>query len=331
MKAEAKIAAVHKITRVLVSIINYRTAEMTIQCVQSVLDDVNDVDVRIAIVDNASGDGSVEKLRNWITTIDQKERVDLIESQSNSGFSGGHNQGVFSQEADHYLILNSDAVLRQGFLQTMIVAAEQSPEVGLFAPRIEYDTGEVQVSCFRFHSPLSELTRSAGSGPVSRVLRNYLVPLNMPPEQNDIGWASFACIFMRREVFEAVGPMDEGYFLYFEDVEYCHRARKANWSIAYVPQAIAVHFRGGSGPVKSLARERKRLPAYYYASRTRMLYQFYGWFGLVSANLCWVVGRALACSRILFGKGIPQANQSEWRDIWTNVFSPLGNNYAKKD
>ncbi|WP_234999524.1 glycosyltransferase family 2 protein [Roseovarius albus] len=317
--------------QILVSVINYRTAELTIQCVQSVLDDMQGIEGRVVIVDNASNDGSVEKLRTWISSLEQKEQVNLLEATSNSGFSGGHNQGILSQSADFYLILNSDAVLRPGFLSSMLNAAAQNPTIGLFAPKIEHDTGEVQTSCFRFHSPLSELARGAESGPVSKLLRTREVALAMPPSPDSIEWASFACILLRRETWSDTGPMDTGYFLYFEDVEYCWRARKAGWRIAYVQNAVGVHFRGGSGPVKSLAQERKRLPRYYYASRTRMLYQFYGWFGLVTANLCWCFGRVVARLRLLVGKSIPQSNRSEWRDIWTNVFSPLGNNYAKKD
>ncbi|WP_120500428.1 glycosyltransferase [Roseovarius sp. EL26] len=317
--------------RVLISVINYRTAELTMQCVQSVLDDLGDIEGRIAIVDNASGDDSVEKLREWVATLERKAQVSLIESSSNSGFSGGHNQGVSSCEAEYYLILNSDAVLRPGFFKEILNVADENPNTGLFAPSIEYDSGEVQVSCFRFHSPLSELARGAGSGPVSKLVRNHLVALDMPPEPDTIEWASFACIFIRRAVFDTVGLMDEGYFLYFEDTAYCRKARSANWNIKHVQKAVAVHFRGGSGPVKSLAHERKRLPAYYYASRSRMFYQSYGWLGLVGANLCWVLGRVLAFSRVLFGKRIPQANQAEWRDIWINIFSPLGKSYAKKD
>lgn len=331
MGAELKTSTSSETVQVLVSVINYRTVELTMQCVQSVLEDMQGIEGRVVIVDNASNDGSVEKLRAWIASLEKKERVNLLVSATNSGFSGGHNAGVQSQLAEFYLILNSDAVLRPGFLHAMLEAAKQNPSIGLFAPQIAHDTGEMQTSCFRFHSPLSELMRGAESGPVSKLLRKREVALAMPPDPNSVEWASFACILLRHETWVDAGPMDTGYFLYFEDVEYCWRARKARWGIAYVQDAVAVHFRGGSGPVKALANERKRLPKYFYASRTRMLYQFYGWFGLVAANLCWGFGRVLAHLRLLAGKSIPLSSRSEWRDIWTNVFSPLGNNYANKD
>lgn len=317
--------------RLLVSIINYRTADLTMQCVRSVLDDMGDLDVLVAVVDNASGDGSSDTLTAWRETLPERDRVILVHSPTNTGFSGGHNQGMAAARAEYYLILNSDAVLRPGFLAAILRAADGTPEKGLFAPHIGYDTGEQQTSCFRFHNPANELIRSAASGPLTRLLHRFKVPLDLPPDEARIDWASFACILLRGRVVDEVGPMDTGYFLYFEDVEYCWRARRAGWRIAYVPEAQAVHFRGGSGPVKSLVSARKRLPRYYYASRTRMFRQFYGWAGLLLANLAWTAGRGLALARRLFGKPVPRTNAHEARDIWTNFLTPLGDSHAPKD
>ena len=315
--------------RVLVSIINYKTADLTIQCVQSVLDDIEGQAVHVVVVDNASGDGSAEKIEAWIAGQPPTTPISFVRSDSNSGFSGGHNQGIGVAEAEFYLVLNSDALLRPGFFKAILAAAEAHPKAGLLAPRLEFDDGEVQNSCFRFPTPASELIRGADTGPVSKLLHRYDIPIEMPPAQDQIGWASFACILLRHDMVEAVGMMDEGYFLYFEDVAYCRKARKAGWTIAYVPDARAVHFRGGSGPVKQRARDFERLPAYYYASRTRFFYQAYGRLGLYLANALWLVGRGIANLRRLVGKPIPKANRAELRDIWTNALSPLGDRRAE--
>lgn len=310
--------------KVVVSIINYRTADMTIRCVDSVLDDLKGIDGHVVVVDNQSGDGSAEAIEDWIGSLPDSARVSLVRSATNSGFSGGHNQGIGARAAAYYLVLNSDAIVRPGFFAAILDAARANPNAGLFAPCIEYDDGEQQISCFRFPSPASELMRGAQTGPVSRIFARREVALNMPPAADQIEWASFACILLRAEMVAQVGPMDEGYFLYFEDVEYCWRARQAGWRIVYVPQARAVHFRGGSGPVKALAKQRKRLPAYYYASRTRLFHQTCGMFGPVLANLAWYVGRGIARLRLLAGKSVPPSNAHEARDIWINVLSPLG-------
>ena len=317
-------------TKLVVSIINYKTAELTLQCVQSVLDDLHDIDGYVAIVDNRSDDGSIEKISTWITEHGLEDRVELIASETNSGFSGGHNKGIGAKRAEFYLVLNSDAVVKRGFFSAILDAAENHSDHGFFAPRIDYDDGGQQISCFRFPSPRSELIRGAETGPVTRIFKNKVVPLEMPPDAGQIDWASFACILLRGRMIEDTGPMDEGYFLYFEDVEYCWRAQQKGWLTLYVPDAHAIHFRGGSGPVKSLARQKKRLPAYYYASRTRLLYQMYGTGGLLLANLTWIFGRAIAVIRVLAGKKIPPSNAQEYRDIWINFFTPLGDNHQPK-
>ncbi|MEL7088876.1 MAG: glycosyltransferase family 2 protein, partial [Planctomycetota bacterium] len=236
----------------MISIINYRTGDLTIDCIASVLADLDGIDGHVVVVDNASGDGSADQIATWIETEGCGARVHLVRSPSNSGFSGGHNQGMGHMAAETYLVLNSDAVLRPGFLRTILEAARARPDHGLFAPRIEYDDGPAQISTFRFATPASELMRAAQTGPVSKLLRHRIIALGETPDETAIEWASFACILLRGEMVAQLGPMDEGYFLYFEDAEYCLRARRAGWRIAYVPEARAVHFRGGSGPVKTL-------------------------------------------------------------------------------
>lgn len=314
--------------QIAVSVINFRTAALTLNCVRSVLADIGDLRAQIVVVDNASGDGSADEIAAWIAAQPEGTPVRLVRSATNSGFSGGHNQGIAAVEADYYLVLNSDAVLRPGFLAKILEAARTHPEAGLIAPQIEADDGEVQVSCFRFHSPWSELIRGACSAPITRLFRRHVVALAPPVAQDQIEWASFACILLRAEMMRQIGPMDEGYFLYFEDAEYCLRARRAGWSIRQETDAVAVHFRGGSGPVKALEKARKRLPRYYYASRARFFRQAHGRAGLIAANLLWAVGRAIAQARRLFGKPVPKAIEAEAWDIWINALHPLGPHYA---
>lgn len=309
--------------RLVISIINYRTADLTIACLKSVLADLGYLDARVVVVDNASGDGSAEAVGAFIAGTGD-DRLSLVRSARNSGFSGGHNQGMAAVPgAGFYLILNSDAMLRPGFFAAILAAAEAQPGCGLFGPQLEWDDGVVQHSSFRFAGPLSELIRGARTGPVSRLLSRREVALPLPPDPAQIEWASFACILLRGRMVARLGPMDEGYFLYFEDAEYALRARRAGWGIAHVPQARAVHLRGGSGPVKALEKARKRLPAYYWRSRTRFLRQAHGPLGPLLGNLMWGLGRGVAHLRLLTGRGVPPANEREWRDIWTGILTPL--------
>lgn len=314
-----------------VSIINYRTAALTIQSAQSVLDDMQGIDGHIVIVDNASGDGSAEEIAAWIQGLGPSAHVTLVRAATNAGFAAGHNRGIATRPAQHYLILNSDAVLRPGCLSALLETACKHPDAGLITPRLEDPDTTTQISHFRFFTPQSEMIRAAGTAPITRLLSRYDVPLAPSPVPNQIGWASFACILLRHDMVSTLGPMDEGYFLYFEDCAYCLRARRHGWRIANAPGARAVHLRGGSAPVKQLAAAHHRLPAYYYASRTRFLYQAHGRLGLLAANLAWHVGRAIARARVLWGRPVPQTVMSEARDIWTNFSDPLGNPLAPRD
>ncbi len=314
---------------IVISIINYRTADLTIDCAHSVLEQIGgDVDGEIVIVDNFSNDGSVAALTAWIDGLPAGAPVRLVASPTNTGFSGGHNQGIAAVEARYYLILNSDAVLRPGCLRHLLDAAQSHPEAGLIAPRLEGDDGHVQVSCFRFPGPLSEFIRGANSGPVTRALKAYDLPLGTDPDPAQIGWASFACILLNAAMVREIGLMDEGYFLYFEDTEYSLRARRAGWHVHHCPTAVAVHFRGGSGPVKALANQRARLPSYFYASRTRYFFQAYGQAGLWAANVLWVLGRGIAGVRQIFGRRGGNFRKAEIVDIWTNIRDPLGPRHA---
>ena len=308
---------------IAISIINFRTGDLTLTCVQSVLADIDALDAEIIVVDNASGDGSAEQIAAWIEAQPQPVPIRLIRAETNSGFSGGHNLGIAHSDCAYVLILNSDAILRPRFFHAILQAARATPAAGLIAPRVEGEDGAVQTSHFPFASPLSELVRAAATGPVTKLLQHRVVALPPGTPDSRIDWVSFACVLLKREMIREIGPMDEGYFLYFEDSEYCLRAKRAGWKIATAAEAVAVHYRGGSGPVKALEQARKRLPSYFYHSRSRFLRHAHGHAGLILANLLWHVGRGIAHLRRLFRKPVHAAIEREARDIWQGAWTPL--------
>ena len=128
----------------VVSIINYRTGALTLQCIRSVLEAAAGHEVHVVVVDNASGDGSAETIADWIAAQPAPLPVTLVKSPRNTGFSGGHNIGMRTRTADAYLILNSDALLRPGFFDRIAAALAAHPEAGLFAPRIEHEDGTIE-------------------------------------------------------------------------------------------------------------------------------------------------------------------------------------------
>ncbi len=303
-------------------IVNYQTANLVTQCLDSLLHQLENREAQVVIVDNCSRDNSVNVLRNWITIHDVRKVIHLLEAHSNSGFSAGNNLGIRAVEADLYLLLNSDTILRPEAVAAMLRSARNHPEAGIISPRLEWPDGIPQQSCFRYVSPISEFIDAAQSGPITTLLNCFNVPLPVSNATVTPAWTSFACVLVRREVIDTVGLMDEGFFMYFEDLEYCRRARKAGWNIVHNPEARIVHLRGGTSPVKRMALDRKRLPRYYFASRTRYLYLAYGRLGLTLANVLWLLGRCLSRGREILERRRPGVSERQWLDIWTNWLDP---------
>ena len=276
------------------------------------------------VVDNASNDGSVGVIQQWLDERSVGELVTLISSSDNSGFSGGNNTGVAALDAEYYLLLNSDTLIRKGAVSTLLSAAKSEEKVGLVSPRLEWPDGLAQESCFRFHTPISQIIESANTGFITKVLQKYNVPYSVCNKIAFYDWTSFACVLIKAEVFNDIGLMDDGYFMYFEDVAFSHKAQQAGWKVMNVPDAHVVHLRGGSSPLKSQAKQRKRLPRYFYESRTRFFYQVYGHVGLLMANILWTLGYGVSLLRSLLSSSFkPNVSSYQWKDIWINFLSPL--------
>jgi hypothetical protein len=297
---------------------------MLIDCLETLVPQVRALGAKIALVDNASPDDSVPKLQRWIEENGASDCIDLIESPANGGFAAGNNVGIESCHARLYLLLNSDTLLREGALEAMVKAIDAEPGVGMLSPRLEWPDATSQESCFRYHTPISELIDSASTGPITRLLVRYDVPQRVSDTRSFPEWTSFACVMIRREVLEQVGLLDDGFFMYFEDVEFSSRARHAGYAIMHDPRARVVHLRGGSSPVKSHTKLRKRLPRYFYESRTRYFYKLYGHAGLLAANLLWTLGWTISLLRSALQKRYQSpACKAQWRDIWINFWTPM--------
>ncbi len=309
--------------RLAIVIINYRTPNLAIDCLESLKDQLEVGKDRVILVDNNSGDGSVEQLSSAITDRHWSDWVTLIPSPVNGGFSAGNNIGIKAVEADVYLLLNSDTLVRPGAIAHLLQALAQHPDAGIMSPRLEWPDGTPQISCFRYRSPISELIGAAGTGPVTKLFQAYDVPIPVSDIPIYPEWVSFACVLIRRAVIEQIGLMDEGYFMYCDDIDYCRRARAGGWQILHWPNARVVHLRGGSGSVKSDLAQRKRPQAYLYASRSRYFAKFYGLSGLWAANILWLLGRSIAWVRETVGHKQPHTCEREAQDIWLNWRSPL--------
>lgn len=303
--------------RLAIIILNYRTPDMVIGCLETLEHEIDAHQDICIIVDNCSGDDSAERIEAALEKCGWGAWARLVRSDRNDGFSAGNNIGIQAVDVHHYMLLNSDTLVREGAVRALLDAAESNPQCGLVSPRLEWPDREPQVSCFRNRTPWSEFLRAASTGPLSRLFPRHEVALPVSDEPIHPEWTSFACALIRREVFEQIGLMDESYFMYFDDIDFCRRARRAGWDILHWPEAHVVHLRGGSGDVKSQTAERGRLPRYYYESRAWYFRKFYTRTGLWLTNLLWVLGRMISWTRERFGRKDSRICAHEWRDNWT--------------
>jgi N-acetylglucosaminyl-diphospho-decaprenol L-rhamnosyltransferase len=303
-----------KPARIAAVVLNYRTPGLVLDCVDSLLPQLHPDD-RVLVVDNASGDDSAERIARGLAERGSPA-VGLLESDRNDGFSAGLNLGLRALEARAYLLLNSDTVLRPGALDALWEALRSDPRVGIASPRLEWPDATAQQSCFRFHTPLSELIAGSATGPIRSVLDRWDVPLPVAEAPLEPDWTSFAAVLVRSELLRDVGLLDEGFFMYYEDVDYCRRARRSGWRILHDPRARVVHLRGQSSPVKALTAAGKRRPRYYYASRARYYRKHFGWQGYLAANLLWTFGRGIAWLRAAVGRKVPHTVERELLDVW---------------
>jgi GT2 family glycosyltransferase len=146
-------------------------------------------------------------------------------------------------------------------------------------------------------------------------MSRFEVPIRDADAGIEPDWISYASVLIRREVLVQAGLLDEGFFMYYEDIEHCHRVVRAGFGIRYVPEAHVVHLHGGSSAIPQMTRLRRRLPRYFYESRARYFRLVYGPTGLIMANLCWTLGRMVSLLRQLFGREA-QVPQYKWLDIW---------------
>ncbi len=311
--------------KLAIVIINYKTPDLVIQCLETLLPQLNSVTDKVILIDNYSQDNSIETLQAWISKHDPQQQIQFIAATNNSGFSGGNNLGIQAVTADYYLLLNSDTLLRPNSILTLLETTKQFPDAGLISPRLEWQDGIAQKSCFIFHSPISEFIQAARTGIITKLFKKYDVPLTVSNQISQPNWTSFACVLLKGAMIQQIGLMDEGYFLYYEDVDYCQQAQKYGWQIVHNPAAQVIHLQGGSSTIKNNLSLQKRVPKYYYASRSRYFYKHCGHLGLFSANMLWMLGRSISWLREQIERRPTHVCAQQWRDIWTNFINPTKN------
>lgn len=287
----------------LVVVLNYRTAALTIDCLQSLVSEVTSVpNTQVVVTDNASGDGSVEQITAAIAQHNWQSWATVMPLERNGGFAYGNNAAIrpalASDHPPHYvLLLNPDTVVRPGALKALVDFMETNPTVGIAGSRLEDPDGTPQQSAFRFPTLASELDLNLRLGIVSRLLSRWAFAPPVGEVSHPTDWVAGASMIIRPAVFEAIGLIDEGYFMYFEEVDFCLRAQQAGFPCWYVPQSRVVHLVGQSSGVTDTKRPAKRLPPYWFDSRRRFFLKNYGWLYASMTDVVAIMGFALWRSR----------------------------------
>jgi N-acetylglucosaminyl-diphospho-decaprenol L-rhamnosyltransferase len=292
--------------KLLVAITNYRVASLTIDCLSSIAPEIGRVPgTRVAVCENGTGDDSAERIQKAITDNGWGSWCALTVLGTNLGFTGGNNviirPALQSPDPPEYvLLLNADTVVLPGAFKSLVGFLDQHPNVGIAGSRQEERDGTPLRSAFRFPSPLSEFEGGIKLGLVTRLLQRWVVAPAIADEPCETDWLSGASMMVRREVFRDIGLLDEGYFTYFEDVDFCFNARKAGWPIWYVPASRIIHLVGQSTGIT--VKKPKRQPAYSFEARRRFFLKNYGPVRAALVDIAQILGLTLWRLRVLFGK-----------------------------
>jgi len=281
---------------VLVVIVHYRTPDLTIECLRSLESEIRDHgDASVVVVDNQSQDGSAARLTDAIRDNGWGAWARVIESPVNGGFAYGNNHVIRPALANavaapaYFWLLNPDTTIYPGAMRTLVDFLAARPSAGLAGSAIEERPGQVWPYAFRFPSLLSELDDGLKLGLVTRLLSRWAILEPMDGRDRCVDWVPGASLMVKREVFDAVGLMDENYFLYYEETDFCLQAKRAGWDCWYVPQSRVFHVAGASTGMVDRPPEPRRLPHYWFESRRRFFVKNKSRLYAMATDVVWMV------------------------------------------
>jgi len=217
-------------------IVNWNTRDLLRDCLAALRAADLPQSMETIVVDNGSTDGSIAMVAADFPA------VELIANDCNVGYSRGNNQALYRARGGYVLLLNSDTRVSRQAIRTLMRFMDAHPDAGACAPRLVAANNIAQPFAYGGEPTLAYLFRR---GVFRCVLRQGLHDWDRSGAQ-EVDWASGACLLVRREVVESVGPLDESLFMYFEDVDWCLRMRKLGWRVFVQPEAVVTHLGGGS-------------------------------------------------------------------------------------
>lgn len=289
-----------------VIIVNWNTRDLLADCLASIYAGVGDLSVEVIVLDNASTDGSAAVVR------EQFPQVRLIESCENLGFARGNNIALRQATGEYLLLLNPDTVVVDDALTRLVAALAADPSLGAISPQLIYPDASPQASsgdfpCLRNELPL--LRRPSVRSPLlTASYHSALIPVD---------WAKGACLMIRRRAWEQVGQLDEEYWLYTEEADWCYRARQMGWEIAVVTDAKVVHIEQAAARQRlahSLVQFARSRALFLRKHRSRLSAWLF-WWVYVGRSLLWL----LLPIRSPLGKGHSNLSSHEIRSAYRSL------------
>ncbi|GAE09687.1 dTDP-RHA:a-D-GlcNAc-diphosphoryl polyprenol [Paenibacillus sp. JCM 10914] len=225
-------------------VVNYNTRQLTVDCLRSVFASETDYTYEVIVIDNDSKDDSVQSIR------EEFPQISLIENRENTGFARANNQGMNVSQGRYVLLLNSDTIIQQDTLQTMIDFMDANPLTGASGCKIILPDGSLDKACKRgFPTPSASFYYAFGLSklfPDKPKFNQYQLGYLDPDQEYPVDCLVGAFMMVRRETIDQVGGLDERFFMYGEDIDWCYRIKQAGWGIHYYPRTTIVHYKGGS-------------------------------------------------------------------------------------
>ncbi|HSM54690.1 MAG TPA: glycosyltransferase family 2 protein [Candidatus Sulfomarinibacteraceae bacterium] len=231
-------------------IVSWNVRQLLRHCLQSIAANRGDLRLQVIVVDSASADGTPDMVR------EQFSWVHLIACEDNVGFPRGNNIGLKEARGRYILLLNPDTRVLGNALTAMTHYLQAHPAVGVVGPQLLYADGEIQSSRRRFPTLLTAFFESTWLEPWAprSVLNYYRVGELGADFIQDVDWVMGAALMTRQEIVQQVGPLDEAYFMYSEELDWCRRIRQAGWRVVYLPSAQVIHYEGKSSEQAVTAR-----------------------------------------------------------------------------
>jgi GT2 family glycosyltransferase len=232
-------------------LVNYNSKAYLASCLSSIKQLSNSLSLETIVVDNASTDGSQEMI------VSSYPKVSLIKNSSNLGFGKANNLGIQLAKGKYILLLNNDTTLKNDALTILVQFLDKNQKAGIVTSKLYESSGKIQKNCRSFpvtpfdtmFGRASLLSKLFPNNPITR--KNTMSTWDYKtPRQVD--WVSGAAMMVKREVFDRIGLLDENIFMYWEDTDFCKRAKDAGWEIWFTPEAEIIHYTGLGGGRRSL-------------------------------------------------------------------------------